>query len=80
MFDYGVLSVGLPDDYISSIDIAKHKNPDEPTVVVVNWLIRENRTMDKFNGMSMDIEQTEREKLQFLFPQCFIEGKLDILR
>ena len=26
----------------------------------------------------MDIEQTEREKLQSLFPQCFSEGKLDI--
>ena len=34
--------------------------------------------MDKFNGMSMNIEQTEREKLQSLFPQCFTEGKLDI--
>ena len=32
----------------------------------------------KFSGQSMDIEQTERNKLQTLFPQCFSEGKLDI--
>jgi len=34
--------------------------------------------MDKFDGQSMDIEQTERDKLHALFPQCFNEGKLDI--
>ncbi len=34
--------------------------------------------MDKLDGMSMDIEQTEKEKLKSLFPQCFAEGKLDI--
>ena len=30
------------------------------------------------DGMSMNIEQTEMEKLKFVFPQCFAEGKLDI--
>lgn len=30
------------------------------------------------SGLSMDIEQTERDKLQSLFPSCFSEGKLDI--
>ena len=34
--------------------------------------------MEKVDGMSMDIEQAERNKLQSLFPQCFKEGKLDI--
>ena len=34
--------------------------------------------MDKLNGLSMNIEQTERDKLRSLFPQCFCEGKLDI--
>lgn len=34
--------------------------------------------MDKLDGMSMDIEQTEKEKLKAVFPQCFAEGKLDI--
>ena len=33
---------------------------------------------DKIDGMSMDIEQTEKEKLKAVFPQCFAEGKLDI--
>lgn len=34
--------------------------------------------MDKFDGRSMDIEQSDRQKLQTAFPQCFSEGKLDI--
>lgn len=34
--------------------------------------------MEKLDGLSKDIEQTEREKLASVFPQCFVEGKLDI--
>ena len=34
--------------------------------------------LNKIDGMSMDIEQTEMEKLKAVFPQCFAEGKLDI--
>lgn len=34
--------------------------------------------MDKLDGMSMDIEKNECEKLKEIFPQCFVEGKLDI--
>ena len=33
---------------------------------------------NKMDGLSMNIEQTERDKLQAIFPQCFVEGKLDI--
>ena len=33
---------------------------------------------NKLDGMSLDIEQTEMEKLKAVFPQCFSEGKLDI--
>jgi len=33
---------------------------------------------EKLDGLSMDIELTEREKLRAVFPQCFSEGKLDI--
>ena len=33
---------------------------------------------DKLTMLSADIEVTEREKLQSLFPQCFVEGKLNI--
>jgi adenine-specific DNA-methyltransferase len=33
---------------------------------------------EKINSQSMDIEAAEREKLRAVFPQCFVEGKLDI--
>jgi len=33
---------------------------------------------EKMDGLSMDIEAAEREKLQSVFPQCFTEGRLDI--
>ena len=32
----------------------------------------------RIDGMSMDIEQSEHDKLQALFLQCFKEGKLGI--
>ena len=34
--------------------------------------------MENLDGMSMDIEKNEREKLKSVFPECFIEDKLDI--
>ena len=34
--------------------------------------------MEKIDGLSKDMEQSEREKLASVFPQCFVEGKLDI--
>jgi len=33
---------------------------------------------DVIDGMSMDIEQIERDKLRSVFPQCFSDGRLDI--
>lgn len=33
---------------------------------------------DKLDGLTMDIEKAERDKLKSLFPQCFVEDKLDI--
>lgn len=33
---------------------------------------------NKMDGMSMDLEQDARGRLQSLFPDCFMEGKLDI--
>ena len=33
---------------------------------------------NKFEALSKDIHQTERDKLQSVFPECFVEGKLDI--
>ena len=32
----------------------------------------------KVNKYSMDIERAEKDKLREVFPQCFVEGKLDI--
>lgn len=34
--------------------------------------------MEKLDGMSMNVEREEMEKLKTVFPQCFAEGKLDI--
>jgi adenine-specific DNA-methyltransferase len=34
--------------------------------------------MDKLDGMSLNVEQVERERLRALFPQCFVEGKFDV--
>lgn len=34
--------------------------------------------MDIMDGMSLDLEQTNRDNLQAVFPECFSEGKLDI--
>ena len=33
---------------------------------------------DKLDGLTMDIEHTEKAKLKAVFPQCFVEGTLDI--
>ena len=33
---------------------------------------------DKLDGLSMDIEATNKSKLQAIFPECFIEDRLDI--
>ena len=32
----------------------------------------------KLDGMSMDLEQANKEKLKSVFPECFVEGNLDI--
>jgi len=36
--EIAVVSQGDEDDYISLTDIAKHKNPEDPRIVVSNWL------------------------------------------
>ncbi len=33
--------------------------------------------MEKLDGKTLDIEKSEQEKLKSIFPQCFVEGKLD---
>ena len=34
--------------------------------------------MDKLDGLSMNIEKEARQRLQSVFPECFVEGELDI--
>lgn len=33
---------------------------------------------EKLDGLSMDLEKVNSEKLKSVFPECFSEGKLDI--
>jgi adenine-specific DNA-methyltransferase len=33
---------------------------------------------EKFDGLSMDVEAADRDKLKGVFPQCFTDGRLDI--
>ena len=40
--------------------------------------IRRSHMSDKIEGMSMDIEKANMDKLRTVFPECFAEGKLDI--
>ena len=34
--------------------------------------------MEIMDGMSLDLEQVNKEKLKSVFPECFSEDKLDI--
>ena len=34
--------------------------------------------MDTMDGLSMDLERANLDKLRGVFPECFAEGKLDI--
>jgi len=36
--EIAILSKGMGDDFISLTDIAKYKNPDEPFIVINNWM------------------------------------------
>ncbi|WP_317854481.1 site-specific DNA-methyltransferase [Chakrabartyella piscis] len=33
---------------------------------------------NKLNGLTLDLEQTNKDKLKSVFPECFVEGTLDI--
>ena len=35
--EISVISTVNKDDFISLTDMAKHRNPDEPNIVVANW-------------------------------------------
>ena len=40
--EIAVLSKGTGDDFISLTDIAKYKNPDDPFIVINNWMRTRN--------------------------------------
>jgi adenine-specific DNA-methyltransferase len=35
---------------------------------------------EQLDGLSLDVEAVDREKLKMIFPQCFVENKLDITK
>jgi adenine-specific DNA-methyltransferase len=39
-----------------------------------------NSYMEKLDGMNLNVEQAEIEKLRAVFPQCFAEGRLDLTK
>jgi hypothetical protein len=58
-----VLSQGTLDDCISLTDIAKYKNPEEPNVVVANWL--RNRNTIEYLGIWEQLNNNEFNPLEF---------------
>ncbi|MDR2025360.1 MAG: KilA-N domain-containing protein [Hungatella sp.] len=70
------------EDYISLTDIAKYKNPDDPRVVISNWLssystidflaLWEELNNPNFNRMEFQTVRHERGRL-FLTPKQWIE-------
>jgi len=58
-----VLSRGNEDDFISLTDIAKHKNPDEPNMVVANWL--RNRNTIEYLGIWEQLNNPNFKPLEF---------------
>ena len=41
-------------------------------------LLEVSQTPDTLDGLSMDLERANLDKLRAAFPECFAEGKLDI--
>ena len=61
--EIAVLSQGTPDDFISLTDIAKYKNPEEPNVVVANWL--RNRNTIEYLGIWEQLNNANFNPLEF---------------
>jgi len=58
-----VLSQGRDDDFISLTDIARYKNPEEPNVVVANWL--RNRNTIEYLGIWEQLYNPKFKPLEF---------------
>ncbi len=61
--EIAVLSIGTPDDFISLTDIARYKNPEEPNVVVANWL--RNLNTIEYLGIWEELNNPEFNPLEF---------------
>ena len=58
-----VTTVGSEEDYISLTDIARYRNPDEPNVVVANWL--RSRSTIEFLGLWEQLNNPAFKPLEF---------------
>ena len=61
--DIVVLSGAGSDDYISLTDIARYRNPDEPDVVVGNWM--RNRSTIEFLGLWKALNNSKFKPIEF---------------
>lgn len=61
--EIAVLTSGTDDDYISLTDIAKHRNPEEPKIVVANWM--RNRNTIEFLGLWEQLNNPNFNGIEF---------------
>ena len=58
-----MISKGENDDYISLTDIAKYKNPDEPFIVINNWMRLRNTI--EYLGIREGLYNSEFKPIEF---------------
>ncbi len=61
--EISVLSSANEEDYISLTDLAKHRNPEEPNIVVGNWL--RNRNTLEFLGLWEQLNNPNFNPIEF---------------
>ena len=61
--EISVLSSAKSEDYISLTDIARYRNPDEPSAVIGNWL--RNRSTIEFLGLWEELNNPTFNSLEF---------------
>ena len=61
--EIAVLSSANQDDYISLTDIAKYKNPEEPKIVIANWM--RNRNTLEFLGLWEQLNNSNFNSIEF---------------
>lgn len=61
--DITILTAPNESDYISLTDIAKYKNPDEPKIVIANWM--RNRNTIEFLGLWEQLNNPDFNRIDF---------------